>query len=229
MEKENRVFAPLPLLHHHCTAIIFDFQNVITVFSYKFLFLNAIWMFLNFEYLLLANTIVHLKHYCFSTIWIGVFFIMSKSLCFFFKNLLLLTLINRLMQMLLLKVVPPNKYSPKIQKFIQKIYLWVNSFLTKMQLFSMQLDFHRENKIHKMLFQVSFKNFPEAFKNQIFLQNSSWWLLGYIASISCLHMLYVKVRNFCEWKVSQVLRILNSFLKIRYSNMTFKNGKINFW
>ena len=163
------MFAPLPLLHHHCTAIIFDFQNVIAVFSYKFLFLNAVWMFLNFEYLLLANSILHLKYYCFSTIWIGVFFIMSKSFCFFFfKNLLLLTLINRPMQMLLLKVVLPNEYSPKIQKFIQKIYLWVNSFLTEMQFFSMQLDFHRENKIHKMLFQVSFKNFPEAFKNQIF-------------------------------------------------------------
>ena len=46
------------------------------------------------------------------------------------------------------------------------------------------------------------------------MQNCSWWLLRYIASTSCLHMLYVKVRNFCEWKVSQVLRILNWFLKI---------------
>ena len=80
------MFAPLPLLHHHCTAIIFDFQNVITVFSYKFLFFNAIWMFLNFEYLLLANTILHLKHYCFSTIWIGVFFHYVEEFVFFFQK-----------------------------------------------------------------------------------------------------------------------------------------------
>ena len=68
------------------------------------------------------------------------------------------------MQMLSSGVLP-NECSPNIQKVVKK-NLWMNSFLTETQFFSMQIDFHRENKIHKIslfLSLVSFKNFPEAF------------------------------------------------------------------
>ena len=37
-----------------------------------------------------------------------------------------------------------------------------------MQFFSMQLDFHGENKIHKISLEISFKNFSDAFKKQLF-------------------------------------------------------------
>ena len=44
LEEENKwknfFFAPLSILYYHCTAIIFDFQNAVTVFSSEFLFLN---------------------------------------------------------------------------------------------------------------------------------------------------------------------------------------------
>ena len=48
----------------------------------------------------------------------------------------------------------------------------MNSFLTEMQFFSIQFDFHRENKIHKISLQLSFKNFPNAFKKQLFCRTS---------------------------------------------------------
>ena len=38
--KKKIFFATLSILYHQCTAIIFDFQNAITVFSSEFLFLN---------------------------------------------------------------------------------------------------------------------------------------------------------------------------------------------
>ena len=59
--------------------------------------------------------------------------------------------------------VLPNECSPNVQKVSEITYILVNSFLTEMQFLSMQLNFHRENKILKMFLQVSFKNFPEAF------------------------------------------------------------------
>ena len=50
----------------------------------------------------------------------------------FSKTLAVFTLINQLMQMLLSRDVLPNECSHNVQKVVEKLYLWANSFLTEM-------------------------------------------------------------------------------------------------
>ena len=47
-----------------------------------------------------------------------------------------------------------------------RLYLWANSFLTEMQFFSVQLDFHSENKIHRCLSRI----FLKLLKNNYFAE-----------------------------------------------------------
>ena len=94
------------------------------------------------------------------------FFIMSKSFCFFSKNHAVFTLINQLMQMLSSRDVLPNVCSCNVQKVVEKLHVWANSFLTEMQFFSVQLDFHSENKIHRCLSRI----FLKLLKNNYFAE-----------------------------------------------------------
>lgn len=82
-------FAPLSLLHHHCTAIIFDFRIVITVFSSEILDLNAICN--NFFIAILFPILIACKYYTtfnvllpfFSDLWICVFSLCWRVSIFF--------------------------------------------------------------------------------------------------------------------------------------------------
>ena len=139
MRKINEnFFVPLSLFHHHWTTIIFDFQNVVTAFSSEFLFFNVFFNFqflfiFYFEYLLLANTILHLTYYyCFSTINRFLIFHYVGEFLFFSKNLAVFTLMNQHMQILSSRV-PPNECSPKV---VKQIYLWANSFLQTLNSFA---------------------------------------------------------------------------------------------
>ena len=161
--KKKIFFATLSILYHQCTAIIFDFQNAITAFSSEFLFLNAIF---NFQFFIdiLFRIIIVCKCYTIFNVLLLFFnnrWICAFSLCprvsVFSKNLAVFTLMNHLMQMLLSRDVLPNKCSPNVQKVVEKLYLWVSSFLTEMQFFSVQLDFPRENKIHRCLSRIFLK------------------------------------------------------------------------
>ena len=102
-------------------------------------------------------TTFHVLLLYFNGRWICAF-----SLCprvsVFSKNLAVFTLINQLMQMLPSRDFLSNECSRNVQKVVEKLYLWVNSFLTEMQFFSVQLDFHRENKIHRCLSRIFLKH-----------------------------------------------------------------------
>ena len=82
-------FAPLSLLHHHCTAIIFDFRIVITVFSSEILDSNAICN--NFFLAILFPILIACKYYTtfnvllpfFSDLWICVFSLCWRVSVFF--------------------------------------------------------------------------------------------------------------------------------------------------
>ena len=84
----------------------------------------------------------------------------------FSKTLAVFTLINQFMQMLLSRNALPNECSRNVQKVVEKLYLWANSFLTEMQFFSVQLDFHSENKIHRCLSRI----FLKLLKNNYFAE-----------------------------------------------------------
>ena len=171
-----------------CTAIIFDFQNAITVFSSEFLFLNL--QLSIFFTDVLFQIIIVCK--CYTTFSVVLLFFNGRWICafslcprvsVFSKNLAVFTLINQLMQMLSSRDFLSNECSRNVQKVVEKLYLWVNSFLTEMQFFSVQLDFHRKKKIHRCLSRI----FLKLLKTTI-LQNSSWWLLPYMASVAFAHI-----------------------------------------
>ena len=88
-----------------------------------------------------------------------------------FKNRAVFILINQLMQTLSSRGILPDECSLNVQKVVKK-FIWMNSFLTKMQFFSMLRVFRRENKIRKISLEVSFKNFPNAFKKRLFCRTS---------------------------------------------------------
>ena len=103
---------------------------------------------------------------CYTTFNVLLLFFNSRWICafslcprvsVFSKNLAVFTLINQLMQMLSSRDVLPNVCSCNVQKVVEKLHVWANSFLTEMQFFSVQLDFHRENKIHRCLSRIFLK------------------------------------------------------------------------
>ena len=103
---------------------------------------------------------------CYTTFNVLLLFFNGRWICgfslcprvsIFSKTLAVFTLINQLMQMLLSRNALPNECSRNAQKVVEKLYLWANSFLTEMQFFSVQLDFHSENKIHRCLSRISLK------------------------------------------------------------------------
>ena len=174
LEEENKrkfFFASLSFLYHHCTAIIFDFQNAIKVFSSEFVFLNL--QLSTFCIDILFRIIIVCK--CYTTfnlllLFFNGWWICGFSLCprvfVFSKTLAVFTLINQFMQMLLSRNALPNECSRNVQKVVEKLYLWANSFLTEMQFFSVQLDFHSENKIHRCLSRI----FLKLLKNNYFAE-----------------------------------------------------------
>ena len=93
------------------------------------------------------------------------FSIMSESFCFF-QTPCCVYINEPIMQMLSSRDVLPNKCSPNVKIVVEKPYLWVSSFLTEMQFFSMQLDFPRENKIHRCLSRI----FLKLLKNNYFAE-----------------------------------------------------------
>ena len=104
---------------------------------------------------------------CYTTFHVLLLFFNGRWICafslcprvsVFSKNLAVFTLINQLMQMLSSRDFLSNECSRNVQKVVEKLYLWVNSFLTEMQFFSVQLDFHRENKIHRCLSRIFLKH-----------------------------------------------------------------------
>ena len=104
---------------------------------------------------------------CYTTFHVLLLFFNGRWICafslcprvsVFSKNLAVFTLINQLMQMLPSRDFLSNECSRNVQKVVEKLYLWVNSFLTEMQFFSVQLDFHRENKIHRCLSRIFLKH-----------------------------------------------------------------------
>ena len=120
-------FVTLSILYHQCTAIIFDFQNTITVFSSEFLLLN-----LNFQFFIdiLFRIIIVCK--CYTTFNVLLLFFNGRWICGFSvcprvsvfpKTLVVFTLINQLMQMLLPRDVLPNECSRNAQKVVEKLYL----------------------------------------------------------------------------------------------------------
>ena len=97
--------------------------------------------------------------------WICAFSVCPR-ISVFSKNLAVFTLINQLMQMLPSRNVLPDECSCNVQKVVEKLYIWVNSFLTEMQFFSVQLDFRTENKIHRCLSRI----FLKLLKNNYFAE-----------------------------------------------------------
>ena len=129
-----------------------------------------------------ANAILHLTCY-FNGRWTCTF-LLCPRVSVFPKNLAVFTLINQLMQMLLSKDVLPNECSRNVQKLVEKLYLWVNSFLTEMQVFSVQLDFHRKNKIHRCLSRV----FLKLLKNNYFAEQLLMAITLHGLSILCAYI-----------------------------------------
>ena len=103
---------------------------------------------------------------CYTTFNVLLLFFNGRWICgfslctrvsVFSKTLAVFTIINQLMQMLLSRNALPNECSRNVQKVVEKLHLWANSFLTEMQFFSVQLDFHSENKIHRCLSRIFLK------------------------------------------------------------------------
>ena len=128
------IIAPLSFLTSKTFLLFFFPNSYFWMLSSTFNFLLIFY----FEYLLLPNTLhlllLHLTYYyCFSTIdGFVVFHYVGDSL--FFPDFLffwfaVFTLINQLMQLLSSRGVLPNKCIPNVQKVVEKIYLWENSFL----------------------------------------------------------------------------------------------------
>ena len=107
-------------------------------------------------------------------------FLLFPRVSVFPKNLAVFTLINQLMQMLLSSDVLPNECS----RNVEKLYLWVNSFLTEMQVFSVQLDFHRKNKIHRCLSRI----FLKLLKNNYFAEQLLMAITLHGLSILCAYI-----------------------------------------
>ena len=127
------IIEPLSFLTYKTLLLLFRQNSYFWMFSSTFNFL----LIFSFEYLLLANTILHLTYYyCFSTINAFVVFHYVGEFLFFSKNLAVFTLINQHMQILSSRGVPPNECSPNIQKVVEKIYLWVKSFLQTLNSFA---------------------------------------------------------------------------------------------
>ena len=84
----------LSLFHHHWTAIIFDFQNVVTAFSSEFLFLNVFFNFHIFIDILFRILIACKYHTTFNVLflifndqWICRFSLCRRvSVLFFFQK-----------------------------------------------------------------------------------------------------------------------------------------------
>ena len=119
-------FVTLSILYHQCTAIIFDFQNTITVFSSEFLLLN-----LNFQFFIdiLFRIIIVCK--CYTTFNVLLLFFNGRWICgfslcprvsVFSKTLAVFTLINQLMQMLLSRDVLSSECSRNVQKVVDYIF-----------------------------------------------------------------------------------------------------------
>ena len=126
-------------------------------FFFRILILNAIFNFQFFYWCFISNNyclqmLYTLTYYCcFSTIDGFVVFHYVRELLFFPKTLLCLHFAS------VIKRCSVEWVFSQYPKVVEKIYLWVNSFLTEMQLFSMRLDFHRENKIHRYLSRIFLK------------------------------------------------------------------------
>ena len=138
-----------PSLHHY----YFNFENVVTVFSSDCYF----WMLsstFNFQYFLLANTILNWTYYyCLSTIDGFVVFHYAGEFCFFLKSLALFTLINQHMQMLSWRGVLPNEFSPNVQKFVEKNmslsdFVFANFELIRKSLWSSKFSLGWFVKVH---------------------------------------------------------------------------------
>ena len=153
-------------------------KTLLLLFSSKFfLFLNAIFNFRFFYRHFISNTF-HLQvpyqiqrfSVFFNDPWICVFSYVGEFWVHF-KNRAVFILINQLMETLSSRGFLPDECSLNVQKVVKKL-IWMNSFLTKMQFFSMLRVFRRENKIRKISLEVSFKNFPNAFKKRLFCRTS---------------------------------------------------------
>ena len=129
------IIAPLSFLTSKTFLLFFLPNSYFWMLSSTFNFLLIFY----FEYLLLPNTL-HLLHTItfnvlllfFNDRWICGFSLCRNSL--FFPDFLffwfaVFTLINQLMQLLSSRGVLPNKCIPNVQKVVEKIYLWENSFL----------------------------------------------------------------------------------------------------
>ena len=130
---------------------------------------------------------------CYTTFHVLLLFFNGRWICafslcprvsVFSKNLAVFTLINQLMQMLSSKDVLPNECSRNIQKVVEKLYLWVNSFLTEMQFFSVQLDFHRENEIDRCLSRI----FLKLLKNNYIAEQLSMAITLHGLSSLCVYI-----------------------------------------
>ena len=176
-------FAPLSLLYHHFHCYYFWLPKRYYCFFFRIIFESST---ANFFIDILFQIIIDCK--CYTTFNVLLLFfngwwISAFSLCLrvsvFSKTLAVFTLINHLMQMLSSRDVLPNECSRNAQKVVEKLYLWVNSFLTEMQFFSVQLDFHRKNKIHRCLSRIFLKllknnYFAEQLLMAITLHGLSW-------------------------------------------------------
>ena len=134
----------LSLFHHHWTTIIFDFQNVVTAFSSEFLFLNV---FFNFQFFIdiLFRILIACKYHTtfnvlfliFNDQWICRFSLCRRvSVFFFFQKPCYIYINKPNMQILSSRGLPPNECSANVQKVVEKIYLWVNSFLRTLNSFA---------------------------------------------------------------------------------------------
>ena len=191
MEEENKrrkfFFGPVSLLYHHLHCYHLWLPKRYDCFFFRILIFESSTFNL---FIVLFRIIIVCK--CYTTFSVVLLFfngwwICAFSLCprvsVFFKNLAVFTLINQLMQMLSSRYVKPNVCSCNVQKVVEKLNLWVNPFLTEMQFFSVQPDFHRKNKIHRFLSRI----FLKLLKTTI-LQNSSWWPLTYMSSVVVAHI-----------------------------------------
>ena len=144
---------------------------------------------------------------CYTTFNVLLLFFNSRWICafslcprvsVFSKNLAVFTLINQLMQMLSSKDVLPNECSRNIQKVVEKLYLWVNSFLTEMQFSVCTLTFTGRIK-----FIGVFQEFSWSFQKTTILQNSSRWLLPYMASVASIFANFELIHeSLWRWKFS---------------------------
>ena len=167
---EKIIFAPLSLLYHHLHYYHFWLPKRYYCFFFQINFESSTF---NFFIDILFRIIIVCK--CYTTFNVLLLFfngrwISAFSLCprvsVFSKNLTVFTLINHLMQMLSSRDVLPNECSRNVQKVVEKLYLWVKSFLTEMQFLSVQLDFHRKIKIHMCLSRI----FLKLLKNKYFAE-----------------------------------------------------------